>query len=83
MKNYHPRLLYKYANEFLTLTFLQRFNIGMKMKVVEQYDALDEDDDVDLKIFTNVVSERRFPEFVRLIRHAQSQDVSEIVYEPN
>lgn len=63
-------LIYWAAKDFVHLTYMQKFQVGYGMGLIDHYDSLLEELELEVKIFSQVITDRRLDDFMQRIRNA-------------
>jgi hypothetical protein len=66
----HLKIWEYIAYDYLQLSYVAKFNIGLELKLYEPQDMYMDEDDLDLKIFKAVYKSQRPAPFVELIYKA-------------
>lgn len=70
VQRYNPGLLYRFADDFMKLSPFSRFSVGLDMKLLDDADAYQDQDKIDLQVYRGAILGNRLPEFARLIYKA-------------
>lgn len=60
-------ILYHVAEDFVTLSFIQKFNIGLEMKFLKPEEVQLTESQIEERIFKAMYRDHKFSEFVKLV----------------
>jgi hypothetical protein len=60
-------VLYYVAEDFVKLTFLQKFNIGLDLKFIDPQEVELSEEEVEERVFTGMYRTHKLSEFVNLV----------------